>query len=438
VGDKEVRLTADGSTWSSQTDVSKTLPAAAWTYYSGLWEGSLYLIAGRSGMIYEGFSTNGTDTLWVRRHDPIRTWLWDVARTPNFYVAVGDYATIMTSERGVDWQLEAVPEAATNSILLGVGGTTNGLVAVGSGGTILFSPNEITNVVLTNLDLSTVTSPVSTVGTIWQAVPRPVTNDLQGVAWLNNLFVVSGSGGTILTSPDGTNWTKHSTLVNSFLSSVEAFPGGWVATGDQGTILTGGLDGLLWIPQLSGTTNWIYRVRYLNGQLIAVGENGTILTSSSGISWTQRTSGTTRWLTDVEFTANTWYVSGAQGAVLASADSITWTNVGTITQKSLYGLASNNGQLLAVGVEGAILRTQLTPIEDPFKFIDFGFSDGMNLFSVSGRVDQRITFSNSTNLVDWTDGVTLEILDPSGTLLFLEPASTNALTREFFRGQATQ
>lgn len=438
VGDKEVRLTDDGSTWSSQTDPGRTMPARPWTYYSGLWEDSLYLIAGRSGMTYEGFKTNGTETFWVTRHDPIRTWLWDVVRTTNFYVAVGDYATILTSERGINWQLELVPDAATNSILLGVGGTTNGLVAVGNKGTLLYSPNLLTNVVFTNLDSSTVTSMVSTVGTLWHAVePRPTTNDLQGVALRDDLFVVAGGGGTILTSTDGTNWTLRPTPVTKFLSSVEAFPGGWVVSGDGGTVLTS-LDGVVWLPAISGTTNWIYRVRYLNGQLIGVGENGTILTSASGVLWTERTSGTTNWLNDVEFVANTYFVAGNQGTVLASVNGVTWTNVGTITQKSLFGLASNDGQLLAVGVEGAIVRSQLTPLNLPFRFVNFGRVADQHLFLVAGHTDQRITFDSTTNLVDWTEGITLEILDPSGSLLFLEKADTNNLPRQFFRGRLAQ
>jgi len=43
--------------------------------------------------------------------------------------AVGDRATVVTSGNGIDWSLELVPDSVTNSIFLGVGGTTNLLLA---------------------------------------------------------------------------------------------------------------------------------------------------------------------------------------------------------------------------------------------------------------------------------------------------------------------
>ncbi len=65
------------------------------------------------------------------------------------------------------------------------------------------------------------------------------------------LFVSVGVSGTILTSPDGTTWTKRT----------------------------------------SGTSNQLLGVTYVNGLFVTVGDYGTILTSSEGNSWTKRTSG---------------------------------------------------------------------------------------------------------------------------------------------------
>ena len=45
------------------------------------WEGSLFLIAGRTGMILEGFQTNVVGAyLWVSRSRSIRNWLWELQR----------------------------------------------------------------------------------------------------------------------------------------------------------------------------------------------------------------------------------------------------------------------------------------------------------------------------------------------------------------------
>jgi hypothetical protein len=433
-GAGELRLSLDGgTTWTDELSAAKPLPAPSWTYLSALHEGSLFLLSGRTGRTLEGFTTNGTDYVWVERHTQPRIWLWDLLRTPNFYVAVGDHGTILTSGDGIAWDLELTPNDATNSILLGVGGSTNGLVVVGGQGKLLFSPNLVTNVVFTNADTTTITNPVSTVGTIWQVMNSGVSGDLRGVTWSNGLFVVTGAGGAILTSPDGTNWTSRTSPAIKFLSSVDVFPGGFVASGDGGTILIS-TDGSVWTPRISGVTNWLFRTRWLHDRLVAVGEEGVLLTSGDGVTWTPRTSGTTNWLNHAAYVANTWYAVGNQGTVLASADTLTWTNLGTLTQKSLYGLAANEtGQLLMAGVEGVMVRAQLNALMDPVKFLDFASADGEQVFLLSGKSDQRLTIQSSTNLTDWVEGVELEILDSSGTILFRQIPVTNNLPAEFFR-----
>jgi len=438
LGGSELRLSLDGSTWSDELNPAKPAPALPWTYFSGVIGTNFVFASGRSGVGAEAATTNGADYQWVVRHQPVRSWLWDLVRTEKFYLAVGDHGTLLSSVQGVTWDLELTPDSATNSILLGVGGTTNGLVAVGNQGTILFSPNLVTNVVFTNADTTTITNPASMVGIVWHAVePRPVAADLQGVAWSNGLFVVTGAEGTILNSTDGTNWQTRASPTTKFLSSVAVFPGGFVATGDGGTILTSA-DGASWTARASGVTNWLFRTRWLHDRLVAVGEEGVILTSPDGVTWTPRTSGTTNWLNHAAYAANTWYAAGNRGTLLASASTLTWTNAGTLTEKSLYGLATDgNGQLVAAGLEGVILRTQLTPLMDPVKFLDFGAADGEQVFLLSAKPDVRFALQQSTNLVDWVEGLKLEILDPSGTILFRQKAFSTNQPAEFFRALTT-
>jgi photosystem II stability/assembly factor-like uncharacterized protein len=434
-GERAVYLQENGS-WTNQILSSSGYPAPSWTYYSALWEGSLYFLAGRSGMMVEGFETNGPPMLWVTRNDPIRSWLWDIMSTPDFYVTVGDHGTVMTSEDGVNWNLELVPNSVTNSILLGVGGSTNGLVAVGNKGSIIYSPNVVTNIVSTNtvnLVTTVITNAVSTVGVVWNPVPAPTGNDLQGVAVYGNLYVVSGAGGTILTSEDGVNWSARATPTNTFLSSVAATASGLVATGDRGTILTSA-NGTDWVSRSSGTTNWIYRVRWLNGLLVAVGENGIILTSANdGANWTLQTSGTTKWLNGVDYISGVYVAVGNQGTVLISTNATAWTNIGTATQKALYGVAGNNGQVVTAGIEGVALRSPFTPRTNAVSFVNFTRASGQNLLLISGKTDQKFMLQRSPNLTNWTDGITLEFVDRSGTLLFLENSDTNNLPMEFYR-----
>jgi hypothetical protein len=433
VGDGEVRLRAPGAAWSDELDTAKSFPAPRWRYYNALWEGSLYFISGHSGMMVEGFQTNATAPfLWVDRARPIRNWLWELHRTPEFYITVGYRGTVMTSVNGIDWSLELVPAAATNTTLLGVGGTTNLLLAVGGDGRVILSANNLTNLVLTNLNGTVITNSVSTLGISWHAIPSPTTNDLQGVAVLGNQFVLTGDQGTVLTSPDGTNWTRRPTSTTNFLTSVAAFPGGLVAVGRGGTLLTSS-DGSRWTNAPSGTTNWLYRARYVGGLLIVLGQNGTILTSPDAATWTRQTGPTTSWLNDVAKLDQTYFIVGTQGTVLASSNAVEWISIGSITDKSLYGVASHEGQLVAAGVEGVIVRSQVISDTTPVRFLNFTRHDNQNLYLFSGKPDQRFTLDRSLRVTNWAAGSILEFLDSSGTLLLLENALTNPPPMEFYR-----
>jgi hypothetical protein len=394
----------------------------------------------------EVYPVGGGSYNWIQSAVSIRNWLWDVMWATNLYVAVGDHATVMTSGNGVDWALEVVPDTVTNSIFLGIGGDTNMLVAAGNQGSLIVSPNTITNLVYTNDMGMVVTQAVSTYGVFWQAIePRLTTNDLQGVTFFNGVYVVTGGNGIVLTSPGGTNWAAHATPTTNLLSSVASFPGGLIATGDNGTLLTSS-DATNWTAINTGINDWLYRVRCLDGLLIAVGQNGRILTSTNGTAWTSRTSGTTRWLNDVTFIQDTYFAIGTIGTVLSSTNGIIWTDCGTITGKSLYGAATDGDQLITVGIEGAILRSPVVPDLTPVQILAYSRSANtnsatyQNLFLFGGRTDQRFTldYRSAFDTNVWVAGPQLEFFDSSGALYYLETiAASNALPKEFYRGTLT-
>ena len=434
VGDNEVRSRRNNATWSNPLAATNSFAPPPWTYYNAQWEGSLFMLSGRSGVLVEGFQTNvASGYLWIDRFRSLRNWLWELQRLPEFYITVGYRGTVMTSVNGIDWSLEHVPDSVTNTTFFGVGGTTNLLLAVGDSGKVILSPNMITNLVFTNTDGTLTTNTASTLGIFWSAIPPPTTNALQGVAVFGGQFVLTGDNGTVLTSPDGTNWTRRTTPTTNFLTGVASFPGGLVAVGRGGTILTSP-DGVMWTARVSSTTNWLYRARFLGGQLIVVGQNGTVLTSADGVSWTKRTTPTTRWLNDVTLLADTYFAVGTQGALLASSNAVDWIYLGTITEKSLYGMACHGGQLVAAGVEGAIVRSQVIPDLMPVRFLNFSVRTNYNAYLIAGRPDQRFTLDRGTALTNWTTGPLFEFLDSSGTLLLLEPTGTNRPPTEFYRG----
>lgn len=415
-GDSDLRID-EGTGWINAITAPNDFPAPLWTYNSAVWDGALYFVVGPSGVMVEGFKTNSTGpTVWVTRNDPPRSWLWDAVHLNDIYCAVGIDATIMTSDNGARWDVESIPPGATNQYFLGVGGNTNVLVTVGTAGTILISPNIVTNILQTNEDNSVTIVPTSLYGVEWEQIATPTTRDLQGIAWGNGKFVASGGGGTILTSADGRTWTSGNSTVSTYLSSVAAFPGGFVAVGDGGKIVSSA-DGSNWTLRSSGTTNWIYKVRYAGNQLIAVGENGVVRTSSDGVTWNSMNLGGSGWINDVTYAAGSYFICGDNGLVFRSSGS-GWAAVPSITTKSLYGLSTRGGQLVAVGLEGAILRTQVVPSIEPIRVIDFDRTSRGVLFLFDGEPDQTFRIQSSTDLVNWNDLDLVEITDASGTLIY--------------------
>jgi len=458
-GDSEVRLgsylaASNRVVWPEQIGSALTT-VPSWTYFTAVAEtNGVYELAGYDGMLVQSYITNGNYN-WDTPYYSARDWLWQVTLATNvlvqtnndgnlvtnnssLYVAVGDNVRIMTSDNGVDWTVEEVP--ATNSVSLAttvffcVGGTTNLLVAAGTQGSLAISPNILVPVVETNTDGSLFTNEISSLGVAWNSLPAPAgtTNDLAGVCTFSNNFYLVGGNGTLLSSPDGTNWIRLTSGTTNYLSGIATYTNGLlVLTGNEGTILTSP-DGINWTKRTSGTTNWLYRLRCVNGRLLAVGENGTMLTSTNGTNWTSIRSGVTNWLNDAVAISNSCYVAGNQGVVLTSTDFVNWTNVSTITSKSLEGAATQNGQLVVVGFEGTILRSQVVPVLTPVNFVSYAQSDGYNLFSVAGVVDQQFTLDSSTNLVNWVIGPLLDLIYSDGSLIFYNAAPTNT-PLQFYR-----
>ena len=90
----------------------------------------------------------------------------------------------------------------------------------------------------------------------------------EGVLFDGSQFLLCGGNGTLLTSPDGVNFTKRTTGTTAFLTSLTLYPGGWMASGANGTLLTS-TNTINWTMKHM-TTNWLSEVAYLNGIVIAV------------------------------------------------------------------------------------------------------------------------------------------------------------------------
>ena len=72
----------------------------------------------------------------------------------------------------------------------------------------------------------------------------------------------------------------------------------FVSVGSSGTIITSS-NGTKWTKSTSGTKAKLRAVTYGNSTFVAVGFSGTVLTSSDGKTWTKRNSGTKKHLGNI-------------------------------------------------------------------------------------------------------------------------------------------
>ena len=145
---------------------------------------------------------------------------------------------------------------------------------------------------------------------------------LWAVAYGTGRYVIVGSLGLVLTSPDAVTWNAGSAGVTINLIGLSFGNNTFVATGLNGTIVTS-LDGVSWTTRRSGTGEFITDVSYLNGGFIAVGftpgtPRSIILTSPDGVDWAEQTSGAFESIAGVAFVHNTFVAVGNYGTLLSS------------------------------------------------------------------------------------------------------------------------
>ncbi len=281
--------------------------------------------------------------LWPHSCSPTCNQLRGVAWTGSEFVVVGPVGMIMTSPDARAWAWRAgggPPEPCFfppcwevwPPDLAGVTSAGGTIVAVGSAGTILTSPD----------------------GIAWTQRPRRSAFDLTAVAWTGTQVVAVGGGGTILTSPDAVTWTPRVSPTTEPLFGVAWAGTQLAAVGKSGAILTSP-DGVVWTLQSSATQADLAGVGWTGTQLVAVGANGTILTSADGIAWSPQSSGTSERLSAVAWTGTRLVTVGLLGTIASSEDGIAWSVLSSPTSERLNGVAWDGTRLLAVGDHGTIV-----------------------------------------------------------------------------------
>lgn len=184
---------------------------------------------------------------------------------------------------------------------------------------------------------------------------------LNAVAYGNGMFVAVGSQGTILSSPEGTNWTARS----------------------------------------SGTLHNLKGITFGNGMFVAVGgtwdsfgvpRGSVILTSPDGLTWISRIStGTGPDLLSVAYGSSSFAAVGSLGLVMYSPDGITWSSINPIAFFTWQGITWSKGIFVAGGGSGPKMITSPDGLGWTERAIDFntfdvqGLTHGAGIFVAVGR-----------------------------------------------------
>ena len=356
----------DGENWEVQANVTDK------SLYSIIYSDSLglFIICGDDGVIEESGNSKEWDIIALSFTD---TSIQSIAYSKklDLFVATSTLGKLAISKDGKEWVSQT---SGINSILYDVVYSEKlGLFVIV--GYIYNIPTIIT----------------SPDGINWTQQTISISNniELRGITYSEqlNLFVIVGTQGTILTSSDGINWTSRTSGVSVTLSKVcysdnlEMF----CAVGLNGTIITSE-DSITWTTQTSGVTEHLYGITYSEEKKIfcTVGNNGTILTSVDGIEWQSRKSGLTTVINRVAYSPkdNAFVAVGGLGNVVISFnDGQTWDSYLFNTRLSYYTVIySSKLELYLIGGDsGFISNFVFSLAENRIQYLSADSDIGMNL-----------------------------------------------------------
>jgi hypothetical protein len=386
----------DGITWTP-----RTAPLSGW-FYDATFANNIFVMAAHDGIMRSpdgvlwtttavdggqgvvfanntfvvvgeyGIRTSPDGDVWTVRLPYINIGRFNsVTYAQNKFVAVGsddiNYGEVLTSPDGATWTRVMDHHHG----LTGVVFSNDTFVAVGYGGSVVISPDTIT----------------------WTEITTPTQNDLSAVTYANGMFVAVGAAGIILTSPDGLEWMQSASPTGQDLYAIAFGNNTFVATGYNqeysggfplrylATILTSP-DGINWTKRTWETPkkySSLTGIAFGKGLFVAVGKTNRwygeiadpiLITSTDGIEWTTGTpasepNGYTYNLHTITFADNTFVAGGSGHSIITSPDGITWTfrdweyySYGGDFLSIVFG----NNTFVAVGEGNNILVAQSDPV----------------------------------------------------------------------------
>jgi hypothetical protein len=275
----------------------------------------------------------------------------------------------------------------------------------------------------------------STMAQVWTKVGSvPTTQLLKGIVYANSQFVIVGSSGTILTSPDGAVWTLRTSGVSRDLYGVSASGSLFVIVGDSGTILSSP-NGATWTKRTSNTTAMLTGIAYNGTTFVAAGMASAIVTSTNGTTWTARTLGSSTDLNGIAWGNNKFVVAGfdgMNGTINTSPTGTTWTKQTVDAADGLLSIAWC-GNAFVAGSSGMVVSP------DGIKWTMYSGGLEYFIFSATGHGNRAIAVGDGGSIYSspddstWTSensgtSVSLNCVTWGGTIFVAAGASGTILT----------
>ena len=278
--------------------------------------------------------------------------------------------SVVSSDQGITWKpintfsvaVNGTLSSANNRFISAGGGVASFTADNGTTSqTVLSGKDFYSTVYSSSLGLFVITSSdgvytTTNKSTFTKVLTPPAGVTLSSVIWTGSIFIVSGTVGTVYTSPDGTTWTSRNTGVTVSLNLY--YGGGLIfAFGSGGTLLTS-TDGITWVLRTTGTTSTINSIAY-NGTIFkAVGPNELELTSTNGTVWSIDYEGSGTILDTIHISSLGLHVSvGQSGLIKISTNGTTWITRISGVSADLLGVTYGGGVFVVVGTGGTILTS---------------------------------------------------------------------------------
>jgi len=186
--------------------------------------------------------------------------------------------------------------------------------------------------------------------------PLPQGNDLHGVAHGQGLYVACGDVGTIITSPDATNWSVFSAEIPAELEDVAYGNGRFVCVGDLGGVgvVVASTNGETWVTQQLPEARTLRGVAFGDGRFLAIGADAVTAyprayVSTNGLEWSLVLSDAAGGQAEaVTFGNGRWVIALSASSARVSTDLNAWTTA-DLRLTGVEGVAFANGQFIAVG-----------------------------------------------------------------------------------------